>query len=175
MFGWPKSKSRKYKTPRFSLALGHFSRECLDATYQEGVRTIVFDGERVGKKWEQLNLRVPADLGEEALHRVLANLAEALEKMGHEFLVFRTGPAEPIPEDQQKAAIAGIRQMGMEPEVSANGSTITLKKLPGWKPPAEFDAKQQAIHMTRLLSTARGKKARIEILAKSKSAVVDFI
>jgi hypothetical protein len=60
--------------------------------------------------------------------------------------------------------------MGLLPEVSPDKSTVRLSKLPGWNKPANFDAKEQARRMSRLVSTVRGKRSPINILARSEGA-----
>jgi hypothetical protein len=174
MLNWFKRR-RKFKTKDYALELGNFSRECLEAVYEEGGAAVVFAGERVGRKWEQINLQAPAGLPEAAYARVLPNVLAGLEALGYVGLVFRTGPGELIPQVEQEAATARLREIGMEPIVAPDGSSIQLRKIPDWKQPPGFDARAHALETMKLARTAGGKRTRIEILAKSEAAVVDFL
>lgn len=173
MLDWIRSRRRKFKAKSYSLELKNFSREFLDAVYQEGGKTFVFKSELVGKKWEQINLRAPSNLTADS-PAIFANLGEGLESLGYEYLIFTTGRGEPIPEHERQLALAGLREMGLQPEIAPDGSAVKLRKLPGWRRPDRFDAQKRAIQMTRLLRISRGMRTP-EILAKSKAAVVDFV
>jgi hypothetical protein len=174
MFGWFEAR-RKVKTATYSVEIRKQTRECVVAVYQEGARKFAFDGEFVGKKWKQINLGVPPDLPPSDAPRVLENLCASLTKLGYEYVVFRTGKFQPVPEHEQQSAIAELRLLGMEPEVAPDQSTVKLKKIPGWKPPTTLDVKEQARRMMKAVATVRGKRSPIEILAKSPSAESDFL
>lgn len=174
MLDWFKRR-RRFKTEDYSLELRNFSRECLEAVYEEGGAAVVFGGERVGRKWEQINLQAPAGLPEAAYGRVLPNVVAGLEALGYAGLIFRTKPGELIPQAEQEGAIARLREMGMEPTVAPDGSSLQLKRIPGWNRPPGFDGGAHALETMKLVRTAGGKRTRIEILAKSESAVVDFL
>jgi hypothetical protein len=128
----------------------------------------------VGKRWNQINLVVPPNLPDGDAAHVLENLCASLTRLKYEFVVARVGQPLPVPEQERQAAAAELREMGMEPEVAADQSTVNLKKIPGWKPPTSFDTKAQARSMMRAVASVRGKRAPIEVLAKSPSANCDF-
>lgn len=174
MFGWLKRRS-KVKTETYSVEMQSTGRECVDVIYKENGRKLHFGGEKVGKKWGQVNLAVPTNLALVDQARVLANLGAGVQELGYEYLIFRVGQPEPIPEREQQAALAGLRELGLQPEVAPGKSTVKLSKLPGWEKPANVDPKEQARRMSSLVSTLRGKRSPIEILAKSPSAEVDFV
>lgn len=173
MFEWSfrrrGSKSRSYK-----VELRRGSRECVTARYSENGRQLDFAGEFVGKKWKQINLAAPKELNDAELPRVIANLAEYLRKRNYEYVVFRTGEPIAIPEVEQANARAELREIGLEPILNSDGS-IKFEKLPTWSAPSKSEAQERAVKMMRLVLTLRGKRAPIEVLAKSDAAVVDFI
>ncbi|HMD07695.1 MAG TPA: hypothetical protein VKH63_09175 [Candidatus Acidoferrum sp.] len=174
MFGWLKRRPNKVKAANYSIEMRTIFRECMDIVYEEHGHKFYFGGEKVGKKWRQVNLGVPTNLAPEDQYRVLANLGAGLKELGYEFVIFRTGEPQPIPEHEQQAARSELHEMGLEPEVAPDKSTVRLSKLPGWKKPASFDPKEQARRMSRLVVIVRGKCSPIEILARSDAAEIGF-
>lgn len=134
-----------------------------------------FRGPARWAKWQQINLHDPSELSEADYRRVLSNVVEALGNLGQECLVFKPGVAESIPQAEQEAALAELRQMGIEPKVSSAGSRIELQNIPGRRPAAGVEVKAQAVEIMRLVRTTRGERSQIAILARSKAAVVDFL
>jgi hypothetical protein len=169
MFGWLKRRNKVIKST-YSIEMRTIFRECMDVVYREEGRKLYFDGEKVGKKWRQVNLGVPTNLAPGDQARVLANLGAGLEELGYEYVIFRTAESQPIPENEQRAAFAELREMGMLPAVSPDKSSVKLSRLPGWIKPADFDPQKQARRMSQLVAIVRGKRSPIEILAQSDGA-----
>jgi len=172
MFGW--FKRNKVKTATYSVEMRTTFREGVNVFYEAEARSFRFAGEKVGKKWKQVNLGIPADLAAQHEAEVLANLGSGLKQLGYEFVIFRTGKPQVIPEPDQRAAIAELREMGMAAEVAHDRNSVKLSKLPEWNRPATFDPKEQALRMSRLVAVARGKRTPIEIVAKSDGADNSF-
>jgi hypothetical protein len=172
MFSWRKPRN-EVRTPDYTLRLKSRFRELVEVIYNEGDRKFVFDGELVGKTWRQINISLPNNLSDQDIQRIVPRLAAALTKLRHEFMISKIASIEVVPDTEQAAGFAEIREMGYEPEVDAEGSQLKLTKGPNWKKPEGKQAKEQALQMMRLINAARGKRARVEILAKSDSAEVD--
>jgi hypothetical protein len=167
MFGWLKRRPNKVKTANYSTEIRTIFRECMDIVYEEHGTSLTLAAKKVGKKWRQVNLGVPTNLAPEDEYRVLANLGAGLKELGYEFVIFRTGEPQPVPEHEQQAARSELREMGLEPEVAPDKSTVKLSKLADWKKPASFDPKEQARRMSRLVAIVRGKCSPIEILPRA--------
>ena len=174
MFGWLKSSS-KITTPSYSLRIKPRFRELVEVFYSEDGRKYCLSGERVGREWRQINLSMPRTFPVDDLERVVGNLAAGLRKLGHEFVIYKIGDPLPVPADEQSSAVAKLQEIGYEPVVSASGIQITLEKSPTWRAPALEQAKRQAPELMRLIWAVSGKRPKIEVLAKSESAIVDFI
>jgi hypothetical protein len=65
MFGWLKRRPNKVKIANFSIEMRTIFRECVDIIYEEHSHKFYFGGEKVGKKWRQVNLGVPTNLAPE--------------------------------------------------------------------------------------------------------------
>src|SRR5215475_11565713 len=125
MFGLFKSKSR-FRAQDFSVEIKRKVRELIEVIYVENGKMLFFRGELAGSKWEQLILRIPDELSISDQSNVVANLGAAFEKLGREFVIYQMGPLEPIPEAERQSAISQLRELGFEPEVSADGSKVSL-------------------------------------------------
>ena len=171
MFSWRKPRN-EVRMPDYTLRLKSRFRELVDVFYHEGDREFVFGGELVGKTWRQINISLPNNLSDQDIQRIVPRLATALTKLGHEFVISKISGTQVVPETEQAAASAKMCEMGYEPEVDAEASQLKLTKGPNWKKPEDQQAKEQALQMMGLINAARGKRARVEILAKSDSAEV---
>ena len=172
MLSWWKPRN-EVRTPDYTLRLKSRFRELVDVIYREGDREFVFGGELVGKTWRQINISLPKTLPDQDIQRIVPRLAAALTKLRHEFVISKISGIQVVSETEQAAASAKIREMGYEPEVDADGSQLKLTKGPNWKKPGDKQAREQALQLMGLINAARGKHARVEILAKSDSAEVE--
>ena len=143
-------------------------RECVSVVYREPGRTLTFNGELVGPKWNQINMTVGDEVASDA--SLIANLVAEFTRQGHEFVIYRAGKQEPIPQSEGDAARAELRQMGFEVEVSPDGRSVRQTRLPGFSPPSRQEAQQKAVRMMKLLESVRGFRWPLEIVAKSDSA-----
>ena len=175
MFDWRKKPKNQVRTPEYTLRLERRFRECVDVIYQEGNAKFQFNGELTGPKWQQLNVSLPQTLPGQDLQRIVPRLASAIANLGYDYLITRPGETQDVPATEQAAALTGMRELGFEPEVGAEGSTLKLNRAANWTNPTSEQAKEQALQLMRLVSAARGKRARVEILAKSAAAVADFL
>jgi hypothetical protein len=174
MFRWWKPRN-EVRTSDYTLRLKSRFRELVDVIYREGDREFVFGGELVGKTWRQINISLPNTLSDQDIQRIVPRLAAALTKLRHEFVISRISGIQVVSETERAAGFAKIREMGYEPEVDAESSQLKLTKGPNWKKPEGKEAKERAQQLMRLMNSARGKRARVEVLAKSDSAEVDFL
>ena len=173
MFGFFRSR-RKFKGKTYLIRIKSRVREIVEVIYIEGSLTLSFDGEFVGRKWEQIDICVSTNLEKLDELRVVANLAHALQEMNYEFVIYKLGAGEPIPEVDRQTAFAGLRELGFEPEISTDGSKLQLKKIPGWQPPPGFNAKAAAFRVASVVSSARPTRKCIELMSKSQGADANF-
>jgi hypothetical protein len=173
MLEWWKTRN-EVRTADYTLRLKRRFRECVHVIDQEAGRDFHFSGELVGKSWSQINISLPKALPDQdisALDSPVRSRSLATNTSSSECLAPRT---EEVPASEQEAALGKMREMGYEPEVGTEGARLEITKTPDWNRPGPQQAKEQALQMMRLIK-ARGKRTCVEILAKSDSAVDDFV
>jgi hypothetical protein len=168
------------RTPRaadfrgFSLRIQRGARNLASVVYEEKGRTHAFEGELVGPGWRQLNLLIPSDfVGDGPSHdidRVVANLSKGIGELGYEYLIRRRGESEVIPERERKAALAELRKMGWQPEISSDHSQVELKRADGSRAPSPEEALAQSERLIRLVESLHGTRYKFEELARSPGA-----
>jgi hypothetical protein len=173
MFRFFRSR-RAFKCSTYLVRIKSRAREIVEVIYIEGSLALSFDGEFVGRKWEQIDICVSTNLEKLDELRVVANLAHALQEMNYEFVIYKLGTGEPIPEVDRQAVFAGLRELGFEPEISTDGSKLQLKKIVGWQPPVGFDAKAAAFRVAGLVRCVTPIRRRIELMSKSQGADANF-
>jgi hypothetical protein len=156
--------------PGFSLRIQRGARNLASVVYEEKGRSHTFEGELAGPGWRQLNLLIPSDFSGDGLDRVVANLAKGIGELGYEYLIRRRGEGEKIPEKERKAALAELRKMGWEPEISADRSQVELKRADGSRSPSPDEAIANSERLARLVQTIHGTRYKFEELARSPGA-----
>jgi hypothetical protein len=156
--------------PGFSLRIQRGTRELVSVVYDAGGRSTTFEGHLTGAGWKQIELLIPADFHADHLDRVVANLAKGIGELGYEYRILRRGDAEAVPESERKAALAELRKMGWEPEISSDRSQVELKRADGSRAPSPEEALAQSERLARLVESLHGTRYRLEELARSKGA-----
>lgn len=95
MFGWLKSRT-KVETPTYSVEFFRVHHEHVAVRYVDSKGAAEFSGIQVTGPPGQLSLATPTYLESAELERVVTNLAEGLTSLGHEFVIYKTGPPEPV-------------------------------------------------------------------------------
>ena len=144
-------------------------RECVDLEYRDATQTLRLSGELVGPKWKQINIMLS---GQEYDRQTLDNLVLALRDRGYEFLLFRLGEEQIIPESERDAALAELRALGFQVEVSPDRKMVRQTRTPDARRLSRGQAKEAAPRIMQLVQTVRGVRRPIEVLRKSESALV---
>jgi len=147
-------------------------RECVEVEYRDLNTSVVLDGEFVGPKWKQVNIVIgdKTNLGEQTLD----NLAAELRHQNYDFVIYKLGEEEQIPEAERQSALRELTAMGYQVDVSADRKTIRLSLAHnGSRPPNPRDkTRELAPQMMKLSKTVRRVHRPIQILRKSDSAVI---
>ncbi|HEV2490199.1 MAG TPA: hypothetical protein VGT03_10355 [Candidatus Acidoferrales bacterium] len=157
--------------PGFSLRIQRGTRKMMSVIYESNGHSTTFEGTLTGPGWKQIELLIPADFHANHLDRVVADLAKGIGELGYEYRILRRGDAEVIPESERKSALAELRKMGWEPEVSADHSQVELKHTDGSREPSPQDALAQSERMARLVAALHGTRYKLEELARSPGAI----
>ena len=159
-------KDRKYQGTEFSVRIKPVFREVLSVLYERGPVLLNLNGEYIGK--EGIQVHIPEEFEITKAMQIAKDLETAFESMEYGYLIVRSTGTELVSENEQQAALAELRDMGYEIEISPDRKQITQKKLAG-APKQDIETlRQQTPRMMALIQSLRGKRARFETLAKSK-------
>jgi hypothetical protein len=93
-----------------SVKVRRIHREGMEVAYRDSAQALTFKGELVGPRWKQVNIVVDRDAILDS--RVLDNLAAELSRQEYQFVVYRRGETQSVPELDRIAAVSELQQMG---------------------------------------------------------------
>lgn len=160
-------RDKEYRGTDFDVRVGTRQRELVSVSYtRDGVR-LNLEGERIGERWQGIDVRIPQDVDGVLAKEVARDLAQAFQAMGYSFVISRLLGFEIVSESESQAAICELQDMGYEIEVSADKSRLRQKMRTGVPRPDFKTVREQAPRMMSLLQAIHGKRPRFEVLAKS--------
>jgi hypothetical protein len=161
-------RDRQYRGSDFSMRIEPMGREALSVIHTRQGTSLNLDGQRIGSKWEGIEVYIPHDVEAERASQIAHDLEAAFQAMDYGYIIARLSEIETVREIERQAAIAELRQMGYELEISADRKQIRQKWIAG-TPKLGLEALRKTTprHMT-LLQAVHGTRKRFEILAKSK-------
>ena len=143
--------------------------------YRDEAGSKAFHGDVTGGGNRQLSIGIPQEMNDADVARIVPRLAEGLTTLRREFIIVRVGAEETLPEADRSRAATQLRELGYDPVLSEDGQSVRLTPLPNFQRPTKDAARERGIAMMRLVRTVRGKRAQIEVLAKSESADATFV
>src|SRR6266496_2584651 len=87
----------------------------------------------------------------------------------YQYLIYRPGALRKIPEEERDAAIAELRQMGVEMKKSQGDEKIQRAVVRNWRRISGDQSEDVVLRLLSLMSKARGIRESIEVLARSDS------
>lgn len=153
----------------FAVTVSKTGHEQALISYRRKDRSLIFDAEVTGPK--QVDIYIPEELPIDDIEHIVSNLELALQKMRYEYLIYKTGKAEAVSKEEREAAIAELRQKGFEVRATAQGMEIMQAASPNRQKMSRAGAKAVTPGLLRLLNRAQGKRASIQILARSHKAL----
>ena len=172
---WSWFNRRNVRAADYSIELRFPGREGLLVLYRDAAGSRTFDGEVTWSVNRQLSIGIPQEMNDAEVARIVPRLAEGLTTLRREFIIVRVGAEETLPEADRSRAATQLRELGYDPVLSEDGRSVRLTPLPNFQRPTKDAARERGIAMMRLVRTIRGKRARIEVLAKSESADGTFV
>jgi hypothetical protein len=160
-------RGREYRGDKFHLRIKSGFREVVSLVYTRGDSTLTLSGELIGRKWEGIEIHIPPEIDAARASLISGDLETALRSMRYGYIITRLIGEDVVPEEERKAAIAELGEMGYDIEVSADHKQIRQKKKPG-APPIDIETlRKRTPRMMALMQTVHGTRRRFEILAKS--------
>ena len=143
-------------------------REVVYVIHTRQGTSLNLDGQRIGRKWEGIEVFIPHEVEAARAPQIVRDLEAAFQAMDYGYVITRLGEVETVPETERQAAIAELRQMGYELEVSADRKQIRQKWILG-TPKLGLEALRKTTpRYMSLLQAVHGTRRRFEILARSK-------
>jgi hypothetical protein len=161
-------RDREYRGEGFSVRIEPIMREVVSVIHVRQGARLNLSGERIGKKWEGIDVRIPEEVDAVRAYQVACDLEAAFRAMGYGYVIARLAGVEVVPEIEQQAAITELRGMGYEVEVSPDRRKIHQKRVAGAPRPDIETARKQAPRIMSLIQTIHGTRQLFEVLAKSK-------
>jgi hypothetical protein len=158
----------EYHGVDFSVRVRPRSREAVSVIYKHRGTQLDLGGERIGSKWEGIKVLIPSDLEVEKVTILVNHLEVAFHALGLGYVIIRLVEVEHVNEVDQQAAIAELREMGYEIELSADRKQARVKAIPGTRPGDRETLRNQIPRMMSLIQDVRGTRQRYQTLAKSK-------
>jgi hypothetical protein len=158
----------EYCESDFCVRIKRVFREVVSVMHTRDGTTLSLSGERIGRRWEGIEIHIPQEVEAARASQIARDLETAFQAMQYGYVIARKLGVDAVPETERQAAIAELREMGYEIEVSADRRQIRQKRLPD-APRVNIEiARKQAPRMMQLLQAVHGTRPRFEILAKSK-------
>lgn len=161
-------RGREYRGADFFVRMEPRFRELVSITYQREGSTLNLDGERIGKRWEGVSVKIPKQVDAARVPQLVADLETAFRAMGDDYVIYRSLGTDAVPEAEREAAMTELRDMGFEIDVSPDGSQVRQKRREGAPQLDAETMRKQTPRIMSLIHAVRGKRERFEILAKSK-------
>jgi hypothetical protein len=153
-------REREYRGDDFSVRIESIMREGVSVVHsRHGVR-LNLSGERIGGKWEGIEVHIPQEVEAAQVPSIADDLEVAFRAMGYGYVITRLAGVDVVPETERQAAIAELREMGYEIEVSTDGREIRQRRIAGAPRLDVETARKQAPRMMSLLQSVHGTRHR---------------
>ncbi len=168
LFGDHDVEYGEYRGSDFSVRIKPGSRELVTVIHTREGTVLSLGGERIGKKWQGISVHIPQEVEAARASQIGRDLETAFRALRYGYEIAYLKRVETVPETEREAAIAELRAMGYQIEVSADRRKLSLKKLPDAMHINIEIARKQAPRMKSLLESVHGTRPQFEILAKSE-------
>jgi len=166
-------RDRDYRGDDFSVRIEPILREGVSVIHTRHGTRLDLSGERIGRKWEGIEVRIPQEVEAVQVPQIVRDLETAFGALRYGYVIARKGGVETVPETERQAAIAELREMGYEIEVSSDRTQIRQTLRAGALRPDIETARRTSPRMISLLQSIQGTRERFEILARSKEFNLD--
>jgi hypothetical protein len=164
LFGF---RPNEFRDRNFKVRIESVFRENVSVIHTRGSKTINFDGERYGKRWDGIQVYIPENVERTQIQQIVRDLETAFKAMHHEYVILRKADVEIVPEQEQQAALAELHQMGFQVEVSPDRKQIRQTRMPDAPLHDKAALRRMAPRMISLIQSLKGTRQRFEVLARS--------
>jgi hypothetical protein len=161
-------RDRQYRGSDFSVRIEPMGREAVYVVYTRRGTNLNLDGQRIGSRWEGIEVYLPPEVEAEQSSQIALDLETAFQAMDYGYVIARLSAIETVPETERQEAIAELRQMGYELEISADRKQIRQKWIAGTPKPGLEALRKTTPRYMSLIQAVHGTRKHFQILAKSK-------
>jgi hypothetical protein len=163
--------NRSTKTfPTFSITISKVGRNEAYLTYLTNYAKTELDAE-IGRGRSffvpRIAVRVPEDMVDCEVRRIVSDIALGLKELHYEFVVYRRRKPDIIPDEERNEAIAELHQMGFDIDRSPEQELVVRAVSHGWRRTSGREAKAIFSRTQALIMKARGFRENLEILARN--------
>lgn len=160
-------RDREYRGDDFSVRIEPIFREVVTVIHNRQGKSLNLSGERIGKKWEGIEVHMPPDVDAAQIPQVVCDLEIAFQAMQYGYVIARKTATDTVPEEERQAAMAELNEMGYDIEISPD-RRIRQTLRAGAPRRDKETLRKQVPRMMSLIQSLHGTRPRFEILAKSK-------
>jgi len=160
-------RPNEFQDQNFKVCIESIFRENVSVIHTRDSKTMNFDGERCGKKWNRIQVYIPEDIDRPQIQRIVCDLQTAFRAMQCEYVILRKAGIEIVPEEEQQAALAELEQMGFQVEVSPDRKQIRQTRRPDAPRHDQSALRKMSPRMMSLIQSLKGTRQRFEVLAQS--------
>jgi hypothetical protein len=165
-------------TPRAAIRLSNFSvdvtslgQRAASVTYRDDSCKLYFDAEICrGKRFidSRIYLRIPNDMAEGDVRKVVPNVALALGKLRYEYVIYRSLGIQEITARERGTAMEELSKNGIKLNTLDDQLRITKTPLPYWRRVLGGGHRRTTAQMLGRIAQARGVREKVEVLSKSE-------
>lgn len=160
-------RDNEYRGSDFSVRIESLIREGVSIVHTRQATTLNLSGERIGRKWEGIEVHIPQDVGPAQVTQIVRDLEIAFLAMRYSYVIARNTGIDVVPETERQAAISELNEMGYEVEMLPDGNIRPTRKV--GVPRYDVEKLRNAAPRTMsLIKSLHGTRRPFEILAKSK-------
>jgi hypothetical protein len=160
-------RGRGYRGDDFSVRIEPIFRELISVIYTRQGESLKLGGERIGKKWEGIDVQLPANVDDAQVAQIVRDLETAFVALRYGYVIARKAAVDTVSETERQSALAELREMGYEIEILPDGK-IRQTRSAGVPRQDVETLRKQAPRMVSLMQAVHGTRQRLETLAKSK-------
>ena len=130
-------RGREYRGDDFSVSIEPIFRDAVSIIYTRQGERLKLGGERIGKKWEGIDVRLPANLEDAQVTQIVSDLETAFVALRYGYVIARKMGVDIVPETERQAALADYARLAMRSrfcqmgKFARPGGQVRLVKM--WK------------------------------------------
>ena len=161
-------RDSQFRGTDFSVRIEPLGREAVGVVYTGRGTNLNLDGQRIGDRWQGIEVYLPPELEAELSSQISGDLETAFQAMEYGYVIARLSAIETVSETERQQAMAELREMGHDIEVSDDGKQIRENWIAGTPKLGLAAWRKTMPRYLSLIQAVQGKRKHFQILARSK-------